>query len=384
MKAVKFILGALVLTVSVLAAPAANAQENGNKDENGKVVRGAYLTNQFGDNWFINVGAGLNAFYDFTEVRGDKHVRYGLATNFNFGKWFTPSVGARVGFNGLKNDKGKSHFGYLHADALWNISNAIGGYKETRFWDFVPYFHAGLFIDNDMYGVSGEDFAMGFGLMNVLRLSNRVDLTLDIRGNIYENGYNNPAGYISTALGLSFNLGKTNFVRASNWHNPKDVAALDAAAASAAALTAANAALEAEKKALQNANADLTSKNNDLQRALAEAQANMGLTEVGPAVFYFEIGKAVLSQKELEHLDFYIKNVLPNVKGKTLTVITGTADKKTGTTKRNNLLCEQRAEYIKNLMAEQYGIDVSGFETRTVLPTDGDASLNRAVIISFE
>jgi outer membrane protein OmpA-like peptidoglycan-associated protein len=225
---------------------------------------------------------------------------------------------------------------------------------------------------------------MGFGLMNVLRLSNRVDLTLDIRGNIYENGYNNPAGYISTALGLSFNLGKTNFVRASNWHNPKDVAALDAAAASAAALTAANAALEAEKKALQNANADLTSKNNDLQRALAEAQANMGLTEVGPAVFYFEIGKAVLSQKELEHLDFYLKNVLPNVKGKTLTVITGTADKKTGTTKRNNLLCEQRAEYIKNLMAEQYGIDVSDFETRTVLPTDGDASLNRAVIISFE
>ena len=372
MKAVKLFLGALALaTVSMLASPAVNAQENGNKDENGKVVRGPYLTNQFGDNWFISVGGGLNLFYDNLDWNT------GAALDVNVGKWITPSVGARAGYNGLTGVDGL--FSYIHADALWNLSNAIGGYKETRGWDFVPYLHAGLLLDKE---VIGREFAMGAGLLNVIRLSNRVDLTLDFRGNIYRRY--GPAGYISSTIGLSFNLGKTNFVRASNWHNPTDVAALDAAAASAAALTAANAALEAEKQELQKANTALTNQNNDLQRALAEAQANMGLTEVGPAVFYFEIGKATLSQKELEHLDFYLKNVLPNVKGKNLTVITGTADKKTGTTRRNNALSQQRAEYIKNLMAEKYGIDVSEFEVRTVLPTDGDASLNRAVIISFE
>jgi hypothetical protein len=31
------------------------AQEDGNRDENGKIVRGPYETNRFGDNWFISV-----------------------------------------------------------------------------------------------------------------------------------------------------------------------------------------------------------------------------------------------------------------------------------------------------------------------------------------
>lgn len=375
MKAVKFFLGALALaTVSMFAAPAVNAQENGNKDENGKVVRGPYLTNQFGDNWFISGSVGLNLGYD------NSTWSKGLGLDFNLGKWVTPSVGARAGFNGITMGP-EDKFGYLHADVLWNISNAIGGYKETRFWDFVPYVHGGVLVDN------GKEFAAGAGLLNLLRLSNRVDLTLDFRGNLAKQRPSGKHGYISSTIGLSINLGKTNFVRASNWHNPTDVAALDAAAATAAALTAANAALEAEKKELQKANADLTSKNNDLERALADAKAKAemaGLKDVEPAVFYFEIGKSVLSAKELEHLDFYIKNILPNVKGKTLTVITGTADKKTGTTKRNSALSQQRADYVKNLMAEKYGIDVSQFEVRTLLPTDGDASLNRAVIISFE
>ena len=371
MKAVKFFLGALAFaTVSLFAAPAVNAQEDGNKDENGKVVRGPYLTNQFGDNWFISGSVGLNLGYD------DQAWHTGFGLDLNLGKWVTPSVGARAGFNGITGSNGK--FGYLHADVLWNISNAIGGYKETRLWDFVPYVHGGVLVDN------GKEFAAGAGLLNLIRLSDRVDLTLDFRGNLAKQRPAGKHGYISSTIGLSINLGKTNFLRASNWHNPKDVAALEAAAAAEEALKVANAALEAEKKALQKENKNLTDKNNDLEKALAAAKADVGLKEVGPAAFYFEIGKATLDQKELEHLDFYLKNVLPYVKGKSLTVITGTADKKTGSVKRNSNLCEQRAEYIKNIMVEKYGIDASDFEIRTIVSTEGDAALNRAVVISFE
>ena len=54
MKRLNFILGAAALAaVALTASPAVNAQENGNRDENGKVVRGPYETNRFGDNWFI-------------------------------------------------------------------------------------------------------------------------------------------------------------------------------------------------------------------------------------------------------------------------------------------------------------------------------------------
>ena len=368
MKAVKMFLGALALvTVSMLAAPAANAQEDGNRDENGKVVRGPYLTNQFGDNWFVNVGGGVNFGYD------NKLWKVGGAINVNGGKWITPAVGARLGYNGLTSLDGT--YSYIHVDALWNISNAIGGYKETRLWDFVPYLHAGLVVDKP---ISGLEWGAGAGLLNLVRLTDRLDLTLDVRGNIFRRY--SKSGIITAAVGVSVNLGKTNFVRAANWHNPTDVAALDAAAATAAALTAANAALEADKAALVKENEELAGKNSDLEKALADAN---GLKECGPATFYFEIGKTTLPKKELEHLDFYLKNVLPFVKDKA-TVITGSADKKTGSTKRNNYLCQKRAEYLKNIMVNQYGIDADSFEVRTFLATDGDASLSRAVVVSFE
>lgn len=369
MKAVKFFLGALALAaVSMIASPSANAQEDGNRDENGKVVRGPYLTNQLGDNWFVNLGGGINLFYDNSDWA------VGGALNINAGKWITPAVGARVGYNGISGMDGL--FSYIHADALWNISNAIGGYKETRLWDFVPYLHAGLIVDKP---VAGKEWAAGAGLLNIIRLSDRIDLTLDVRGNTYKR-YSR-AGYISVAVGFSVNLGKTNFTRAANWHNPEDVAALEAAAASAAALAAANAALEAEKEDLKKANDELAGKNSDLEKALEDAT---GLKEVGPAAFYFEIGKTTLSAKELEHLDFYLKNVLPHVKGKTVSVITGSADKKTGSAKRNQYLCEKRAEYLQNLMVEKYGIDASAFTVRTNIANEGDAALGRAVIVSFE
>ena len=157
-----------------------------------------------------------------------------------------------------------------------------------------------------------------------------------------------------------------------------------AAAASAAALTAANAALAAEKEGLEKENAKLADENDKLAKALADAENNSVLKEVGPAAFYFEIGQTTLSQKELEHLDFYLKNVLPNVDGKKATVITGSADKKTGSTKRNQYLCEKRAEYLKNLLVEKYGIDAGSYVVNTTIAADGDANLSRAVIISFE
>jgi len=406
MKTVKFFLGALALAaVSMIVAPSVNAQENGNRDENGKIVRGPYLTNQFGDNWFIGVAGGMNFFGD-----GGYKPAVGGALDVNFGKWITPAIGLRAGYTGLtgaewsKNPtvlgtelnadkdmyKQKFGFAYIHADVMWNISHAIGGYKETRLWNFVPYAHAGFLRT---YGRAGaefgdNEFAMGLGLLNNIRLCQRLDLTFDVRGLLmngnHHAGNGGVAGLIQTTIGLSVNLGKTNWTRAANWHNPEDVEALDAAAASAAALAAANAALAAEKAELQKANEALEAKNNDLEKALAEAQANSGLKEVGPAAFYFEIGKTTLDKKELEHLDFYLKNVLPFVKGKTVTVITGSADKKTGTAKRNQYLCEKRAEYLKNLMVEKYGIDASDFAVRTVIATEGDASLSRAVVVSFE
>ena len=96
MKGIKTILGVLA-AASLLFSVSANAQENANRDENGKVVRGAYETNRAFDNTFISLGGGINAVWEKSEGFG----RITPATELAFGKWWTPAVGMRIGWHGL-------------------------------------------------------------------------------------------------------------------------------------------------------------------------------------------------------------------------------------------------------------------------------------------
>lgn len=423
MKTVKLFLGALACAaVSMFVAPVASAQTADNRDDNGKIVRGPYLTNKFSDNWFVSVAGGVNLFMD-----GNFKTSAGGALDINAGKWITPAIGLRGGYSGLTGAlwseessilgltmnesrnmfKQKFGFAYVHADVLWNISHAIGGYKETRLWNFIPYAHTGWLRTydrgDDASDFSDNEFAMGLGLLNAIRLTERLDLTLDVRG-ILTNGRHHAwkggvAGAIQTTVGLSVDLGKTNWVRASSCCKSSCSDAAVASAASDEALAVANAALEQEKKALaeekaalenekaalQKKNDELAQENADLQGALLKAKDNKtSLQKVTPAAFYFEIGKTTLNAKEAARLELYLSHAIPYVKGKTLTVVTGSADKSTGSAERNQYLSQKRAEYIKDILVQEYGLSVDQCDFRTNIVAEGDPALGRSVIISFE
>lgn len=375
MKTAKFFMGAIALVVvSMVAAPAANAAKD-NKDADGKTIRHPYLTNGLWDNWFVGAGAGLNFFYD------DGETSTGFALDVNLGKWITPSVGVRAGYNGLKGSLDGGKFGFIHGDVMWNISNAIGGYSETRFWNFVPYAHGGLLIDNPN---TGNELAVGFGLLNIIQVAKRFDITLDVRNTTYRRNYT--AGFLTAEIGVAVNLGRTDWTRASEYHNPTDLDKISAAEAAAAALTAANAALAADKAKLEKENGALEDENAKLADELAKAIENAsGLKDVGPASFFFEIGKTELSAKEIKHLDYYLANVLPNVKEGKATVVTGTADSNTGYAKRNEYLSKKRAEYVMNLLKER-GINTENIVVKNTVikAAKGEAAFDRAVVISFE
>ncbi|MBQ3847051.1 MAG: hypothetical protein II761_05730, partial [Bacteroidales bacterium] len=102
MKGIKF-LGALA-AASLLFSFSVSAQENNNRDENGKVVRGAYETNKWYDNTFIGVAGGVNTVFDSYESHGFELGQYGAAAELNFGKWYTPAIGVRFGWQGLSNE----------------------------------------------------------------------------------------------------------------------------------------------------------------------------------------------------------------------------------------------------------------------------------------
>ena len=384
-----------------MSAPELSAQENANKDENGKFVRGPYLTNKIQDNWFIGVAGGLNIFGD-----GGYKPAAGFNLDANVGKWFVPTVGARVGYSGLTgsmwssnpsilgmdkaaNDLYKQKFGfaYLHADAMVNLSNAIGGFRSDRLWDFIPYVHTGILLS---YGRPSDvkfgdrELAAGLGLLNNIHLLDRLDLTLDLRA-LFAGGEHHAApGGTSAALqasvGLSVNLGKTDWTRAKDYHNPSDTEVIEKAKQTAADLEAKNVALRAD-------NDNLAKKNGELEAEVAELSKRPKkaiLENVGPTSVYFEIGQTTLSQKELQHLDFYLQNVLPNVGEDVVTVLTGSADSSTGTAKRNQYLSQKRVDYVLNLLTTKYGLDAKKFQIRTQVAKEGEAALNRAVVISFE
>jgi outer membrane protein OmpA-like peptidoglycan-associated protein len=396
MKRLYYFIGAAALVaVAMTASPALKAQENGNRDENGKVVRGPYETNRFGDNWFIGAGGGVNIFLNegFDPVIGP-------SIDANLGKWFTPSVGMRVGYQGFKTnvsaDNATQNFGYMyfHGDFLWNMSNALGGYKETRFWNLVPYAHAGYFRT---YGLNGSEFydneiAAGAGLLHNLRLIDRLDLIIDMRATVMNGraiGTDGVSLLPSVTAGLAVDLGFPNFVRTSTvvaaleLANAEKFAILEAATL---ALEAANLALEEENMDLEKANAALAKENSALKKKPSGMDFTAFFENMSPATVYFEIGQAVLNDKEMEHLDFIAKNIVSSADKNTKIYLTllGTADGNTGTMRRNQHLSEARAKYIYDILTAKYNISKERLIIKSeVVRKAAKPALNRAVVISF-
>lgn len=109
---------------------------------NDTIVNHAVLVNKFWDNWFVSVSGGAHYFM------GDYH-KYGSFKDgvsprwfVGLGKWFTPSIGAKLEF-GLTNSKGfadenKSHTScYLaYGDKLFT-KDGIGYYRtKVHYWIF--------------------------------------------------------------------------------------------------------------------------------------------------------------------------------------------------------------------------------------------------------
>lgn len=391
--------GAIVLSLlmTMVASTGASAQENNNRDENNKVVRGPYETNRLFDNVWIGVAGGINVFENsFSDIGG-----VNPALDINIGKWVTPSVGLRIGYQGLSasswasqqypyfkkmGDDGRYrnafNHAYIHGDVLWNISNAFSGYKETRTWNFVPFVSAGL-ARSFKNGTANNEFAIGAGLLNNIRVSNRVDLTLEVRQLVVRQGYDSSleggvAGMTSATFGVSVKLGKTGFKRSHTAEYERNINDLKAL----------NASLASEKEDVENDKDELAAENAALKDAVKELQAKPAVVEkvmldVTPGAVFFEIGQAELSPQELFHLDFYLQNVIAQDEDKVFT-LTGYADKQTGSRKRNQQLSQMRVEYVYNLLQTKYNVPAERLVIKAAgseVDRWGNPLLNRCVVI---
>lgn len=392
MKKIKFILAALAVAVMSLSA---FAQEDGNRDANGYVVRGPYLTNGGGSNWFVGVGGGFNTtvgkelkpFAEFTPENNWTAEAF-------VGKWFTPTIGARVGYKGVMTNIGydtdlytanfangeQLRFGYAHADVMWNISNALGGYKETRFWDIIPYVGAGYLGINN--GSTDNKLGVSAGIYNELRLSNVVNLFIDLS----VIGTENPAGlrgengpvvtnetfvlarplYMPSAtVGITFNLGKKkNFDRFS----------------SVGVYKADYDALKAQYDALVARGPQVKEVVREVPVTKEVVVKETVKVLVGSTVITFPINSSTLSKTERQKVEMVAKSF----DGQDVAIkVLGSADSKTGTETYNKSLAQKRADAVKSVLVKN-GISEDKISIETTLDATENVETSRSAIITLE
>ena len=410
MKGIKMIMGALA-AASLLFCLNASAQES-NRDENGKIVRGAYETNKAFDNTFIGVGAGINATI-LHPLTPSSWGNLGMALDVTFGKWWTPFIGARLGWHGLWNNSKQPFevqeinagtpygFHYFHGDLLWNLISTFWGYKSNRFYEISPYIGMGvlhisnsrnLFAKNDK--ISNE-YAAGAGLLNVFKVTERINLTVDLqmlvsKAHAYTNNGGRFAVFPSATVGLAFNLGRTTFDRHSTI--APEIVPVPFTVEQYNDLSDKVAALEKENAALKNKAASLEKDVNNYKNMLTNGQTyvyeNGTFTAVdvkagAPITLYFDCGSAKLSEREKAHLEYFCENV---VNADTKLMVNGYADKQTGSAKRNQQLSEQRAKTVADLLkkagASESNIECAGHGA-SIQPFNA-AAKNRVVTVEVK
>ena len=339
-------------------------------------------TNSFWQNWFVQVNASWNAFYSNEEKGADfakgpfKDFRSAPGFSVAVGKWFTPGLGLRTKFAAMNGrsvisenkDANDIKFWNLQEQALFNLSNMLCGYSDTRVWNFIPYAGVGI-TRNCSYNT--YELASSLGLLNTWKLSKRVLLNLDLGftmcGDDFEGrlgakkyvdlggkgGEPSPSNHdrwFTAELGLTFNLGRVG------WDKTPDVDAIKALSQSQ---------IDALNAQLNDANAENARLNGRLREALANqkpAETPKAVREfvTTPVSVFFNLDKTnIASQKDLVNIEGVAKYAKEN---NTNLLVTGYADSATGKADHNQWLSEERAKTVAEELVKM-GVSRDKIET---------------------
>lgn len=386
------------------------------RDENGKVVKSGYITNMWYDNWVISVDGGATTYT--SKVTDPK---FAPAFDLSVTKWAMPAMAFRFGVQGFqgkeiipagyapiwmnhsafpwnpqKNQLSWDYF-YAHADLLWSATNSFLGYKFDRFWNIAPYLHGGYqrMFDPEKYKTNYDrEVVYGAGILNTFRITDRINLNIDLRASNFSGRYHSASGGRVTELtamaGLSFNIFKPGWRRVHELEKA-NAAALAANAAALAAEQANSKNLADLNDALRAQNDALLDEMNGLKKLANEASNRYGddellrrIAEAG-LVIYYDLGKDVIRDCEELHINQYVQAALaadPNH----VFYLTGSADKGTGTTEINNRLSNGRVNNVKRYLINDLKIAPEKVVIKKTIISDqhADGRLDRCVLFENE
>ena len=134
-------------------------------------------------NWFIDLKGGASAFLGNPLGCSDLFGRTQPVLQVGIGKWFTPAIGGRIVYQGMKfKDSNilKQRYNNVHADFLYNVTNRFNRdeYGLSK-WDLIPYVGAGI-IHHDESG--RKPFALHYGIMARCKLCSRFHIAAELGG----------------------------------------------------------------------------------------------------------------------------------------------------------------------------------------------------------
>ena len=347
-----------LLSIALVAFSVANvaAQETSAEKLRWKGI----MNNGFWSNWELSVAGGVNATaWDgvaTNQVTGD----LGWQVEGGLTKWFNPIVGARVQLIGgelnKSNEAVNSNWIMPHADAVINLSNWIGGYREDRVYYAKLFAGAGVsFVDINAQGGSG--FAATAGLINTFRVCKQLDINLELKG-ILSAGHDMPA-YIAPVAGkygqiYSATLGIAYRFNKRDWSKAYSQEEVDGYLASIAALEAGlaeahrNEGKLAERLAAQKAATDQALKDNEALRAELAKRKN---SVVSSTALFFNLNSARLLDRAKSAMQILAETIAAAPKDQVFTLV-GHADDETGSPEYNQKLSEKRAKAVYDYLVE--------------------------------
>ena len=333
----------------------------------------------WGRNWFIEAKGGASAFLGTPIGCGDVFDRVTPVLQIGVGKWFTPAIGGRIGFQRLSFKNAEFHtmkYQFVHADFLYNITSGIRQNESgIPLWDVIPFVGVGMIHNSDWInnctcqgGSSGSHpFAFTYGVEARYRISDRVHLVGEVSGMLTARNFDGIGtstkfgdNMISVSAGLSFTIGKTGWKRVvdATPYIEQNLALQDYIAY----MRDRNVHLE-KRLAGNDDGKTVYPKNsysglNSLRARLSmNGNGNHLKVSIGvPVYFFFKLNTDKLVDKsQLVNLDDIAKMAKQeNLKIK----ISGAADSATGTQSGNQDLGKRRAKYIAKALIKR-GVDKS-------------------------
>ena len=379
----KFLLSIAIVAIS---AGSVFAQDNAEK-----LRWKGIMNNGFWSNWELSVAGGVNATAWDGVATNQSTGDLGWQVEGGLTKWFNPIVGARVQLIGgrlnASDDFIKSNWIMPHADAVLNLSNWFGGYREDRVYYAKVFAGAGVHwvnVKND----AGSGFAATAGLINTFRVCKQLDINLELKG-ILTPGRDMPAaiapmaakyGQIySATLGVAYRFNKRDWSKAYSQEEVDGYLASIAALEAGLAEAHRNEGKLNERLAAQKAATDQALKDNEALRAeLAKRKTSV----IASSAVFFNFDSARLTDRAKASMQIIQETIAAAPKDQVFTIV-GHADVKTGSAAYNQKLSEKRAKAVYDYLVEQ-GVNKDQLtwkgvgSTENIFPVN---NTNRVVIV---